>query len=292
MTIGQNADKKKRTPMRALGLAAVWAGGLAAGLAMAAPVSANPSNTYYERSFVLAADARCDLFQPRVNAALTAAALQARGAALRSGTEHADLAAAAGRARSRAAAVSCDDPDLKTVRQRVDHAFAGWARTPRMSFEGWSANRTVYSSPIWRLMQASSSGAAPVRFGFDGTGASMAAVVSFPGQPRPVAARVVMRDAALAPRPWLTTDALPPASVRASVWATGVSSADAGLLAAERRSGEAWRFPALTASALEALDPREVFLVEFHFRDGSIASARFHAGDFAAARAFLAMGAL
>jgi len=288
MTIGQNADKKKRRTLRHAVLAALVAGGVA----MAAPASASPSNTYYERSFVLAADARCDLFQPRVNAALTAAALQARGAALRSGTEHADLAAAAGRARSRAAAVSCDDPDLKTVRQRVDHAFAGWARTPRMSFEGWSANRTVYSSPTWRLMQSSSSGAASVRFGFDGNGASMAAVVSFPGQPRPVAARVVMRDASLAPRPWLTTDALPPASVRASVWATGVSSADPGLLAAERRSGEAWRFPAQTASALEALDPREVFLVEFHFRDGSIASARFHAGDFAAARAFLAMGAL
>lgn len=288
MTIGQNADKKKRRPFRAGGLAAVLAGGLA----VAAPASANPSNIYYERSFVLAADARCDLFQPRVNAALTAAALQARGAALRSGTEHAELAAAAGRARSRAAAVSCDDADLKTVRRRVDHAFAGWARTPRMSFEGWSANRTAYSSPAWRLMQASSSGAAPVSFGFDGAGTTMTAVVSFPGRPRPVAARVVMRDAALAPRPWLTTDALPPASVRASVWATGVSPADRGLLPAERRSGEAWRFPALTASALEALDPREIFLVEFHFRDGSIAAARFHAGDFAAARAFLAMGAL
>ena len=290
MTIGQNAEKTKRDgPLARAGLTALVAGSV---LAVAAPAWADPARTYYERSFVLAADARCDLFQPNVNAALTAAAYQARGAALRSGTARADLSAATTRARSRAASVSCGDPDLKTVRARVDNAFAGWSRMPRMEFEGWSADRVSYSSPTWRLMQASASGAAPVSFGFGGTDPVLSAVVSFPGKPRPVAARVVMRDARLLPRPWLTTDALPPASVRTSLWATSVSPADEGLLAAERRSGEAWRFPASTASALEALDPREPFLVEFHFRDGSVAAARFTAGDFSAGRAFLAMGSL
>lgn len=290
MTIGQNAEKTKRDgPLARAVLTAAVAGGV---LAMAAPAWADPARTYYERSFVLAADARCDLFQPNVNAALTAAAYQARGAALRSGAAQSDLSAATARARSRAASVSCGDPDLKTVRARVDHAFAGWSRTPRMDFEGWSANRLAHSRPTWRLMQASASGAAPVSFGFGGADPVLSAVVSFPGKPRPVAARVVMRDASLLPRPWLTTDALPPASVRTSLWATGVSPADEGLLAAERRSGEAWRFPALTASALEALDPREPFLVEFHFRDGSVATARFTAGDFSAGRAFLEMGSL
>ncbi len=290
MTIGQNAKKTKRTgPLARAVLTAAVAGGV---LAMAAPAWANPERTYYERSFVLAADARCDLFQPNVNAALTAAAYQARGAALRSGTGQSDLSAARARARSRAASVACSDPDLKTVRARVDNAFAGWSRTPRMDFEGWSADRVSYSSPTWRLMQASASGAAPVSFGFGGADLVLSAVVSFPGKPRPVAARVVMRDASLLPRPWLTTDTLPPASVRTSLWATGVSPADEGLLAAERRSGEAWRFPELTATALEALDPREPFLVEFHFRDGSVATARFTAGDFSAGRAFLAMGSL
>lgn len=290
MTIGQNAEKTKRDgPLARMALTAVVAGGV---LAMAAPARADPARTYYERSFVLAADARCDLFQPNVNAALTAAAYQARGAALRSGTAQSDLSAAGARARSRAASVACSDPDLKTVRTRVDNAFAGWSRTPRMDFEGWAADRVSYSSPTWRLMQASASGAAPVSFGFGGADPVLSAVVSFPGKPRPVAARVVMRDANLLPRPWLTNDALPPASVRTSLWATGVSPADEGLLAAERRSGEVWRFPALTASALEALDPREPFLVEFHFRDGSVATARFTAGDFSAGRAFLAMGSL
>lgn len=291
MTIGQNAEKTKRDePFARAVLTALVAGGL---LAVSAPAkAADPAQTYYERSFVLAADARCDLFQPRVNAALTAAAYQARGAALRSGAAQTDLRATAARARSRAASVSCGDADLKTVQARVDNAFAGWSRTPRMAFEGWSANRATYATPTWHLMQASASGAAPVQFGFGGADLVLSAVVSFPGKPRPVAARVVMRDASLLPRPWLLHDALPPASVRTSLWATGVSPADEGLLADERRSGEAWRFPALTASALEALDPREPFLVEFHFRDGSVATARFTAGDFSAGRAFLAMGAL
>jgi hypothetical protein len=290
MTIGQNAEKTKRDgPFARPMLTALAAVGT---LAVAMPAWADAAQTYYERSFVLAADARCDLFQPRVNAALTAATYQARGAALRSGAAHADLSATAARARSRAASISCGNPDLKTVRARVDNAFAGWSRTPRMDFEGWSANRATYSAPTWRLMQASASGAAPVQFGFGGSDPVLSAVVSFPGKPRPVAARVVMRDAALLPRPWLTADTLPPASVRTSLWATGVSPADEGLLATERRSGEAWRFPALTASALEALDPREPFLVEFHFRDGSVATARFTAGDFSAGRAFLAMGSL
>jgi hypothetical protein len=72
----------------------------------------------------------------------------------------------------------------------------------------------------------------------------------------------------------------------------GNSPAEPTLLAEGRRTGEAWRFPAATAAALERLDPRETFAVEFHFRDGSVATAKFEAGDFAAGRSFLAMGML
>ena len=73
---------------------------------------------------------------------------------------------------------------------------------------------------------------------------------------------------------------------------TGVGPAGARLRAGGRRTGEAWRFPAAVADALERLDPRETFAVEFHFRDGSVATAKFEAGDFTAGRAFLAMGML
>ena len=52
-------------------------------LAVALPTSAMaaPQDRYHERSFVLAANQRCGLFQPQVSAALNAAAWQARGAA-------------------------------------------------------------------------------------------------------------------------------------------------------------------------------------------------------------------
>jgi hypothetical protein len=287
MTIGQNAS-----PTKAILLAAI-------ALATPATAWAGSSDTYYERAFVVAASARCDLFEPHIDAALTAATAQARGAALRSGATPADLAAAAARARSRAASVSCGDPELATVRERVDNAFAGWARTPRMTFPGarldWTANRIGSDRPGWRLMQASTVGASPVRFGYAGKGggtAGLTAVVSFVGRSRPTAARIVLRDPDRVPRPWLAGDGLVPASARASIWATDTAAADPGLLAEGRRAGEAWRFPASTAAALEKLDPRETFAVEFHFRDGSVATAKFEAGDFAAGRAFLAMGLL
>ena len=42
---------------------------------------AAPQDRFYERSFVLAANDRCGLFEPQLTAALTAATYQARGAA-------------------------------------------------------------------------------------------------------------------------------------------------------------------------------------------------------------------
>ncbi|NJC40121.1 hypothetical protein GGQ87_000379 [Brevundimonas alba] len=288
MTIGQNAAAAKAALLAAALLGAAgpaWAGVGAAG-------------TYYERAFVVAADARCNLFAPQVDAALGAATAQARGAALRSGSAEADLNAAAARARARAGAVSCRDPELETVRARVAGAFAGWTRTPRMTFAGgrqpWIADRTKWAAPGWRLKQASTTGASPVAIGYggDALAGDLTAVVSFVGRSRPNAARLVFRDEAKAPRAWLSGGGLAPAASRASVWATGVSAADPALLAEGRRGGEAWRFPASVADRLARLDPRETFLVEFHFRDGSVATARFEAGDFAAGRAFMSMGAL
>ena len=286
MTIGQNAIAAKAVFLAAAALAGpaiAWTG---------------PADTFYERAFVVAADARCDLFAPQVGAALTAATAQARGAALRSGAAETDLKAVAARARARAEAVSCADPQLATVRQRVDGAFSGWTRTPRMTFPGdarqWIADRTAWTRPGWRLRQASTVGVSPVTFGYGGEagGSALTAVVSFVGRSRPNAARLVFRDDARAPRAWLSGKGLAPASSRASVWATAVSTADPALLDEGRRSGQAWRFPASAADRLARLDPRETFLVEFHFRDGSVAAARFEAGDFAAGRAFMAMGAL
>lgn len=272
-------------------LAAIVALTLAAGTATAA------GDVYYERAFVRAAQDKCRLFEPRLTQALEAATLQARGAALRAGRPATELVATAGRARARAEATPCNDAELNQVKTRVRHAFAGWSRAARINFPGdravWSADRFESARDGWRLFQDGATGASPVRFGLTGKApqdAHPAAVVSFVGKPRPYAARIVMRDATRSPRPWLGAEGLPPDAARRAVFAAGSDPAPRDLLASGARTGEVWRFPDSATEALSALDPREPFLIEFLFRDDSVATARFEAGDFAAARAFLAMG--
>lgn len=272
-------------------LAAIVALTLAAGTATAA------GDVYYERAFVRAAQDKCRLFEPRLTQALEAATLQARGAALRAGRPASELAATAERARARAEATPCNDAELNQVKTRVRHAFAGWSRAARINFPGdkaiWSADRFESAHDGWRLFQDGATGASPVRFGLTGKApqeARPAAVVSFVGKPRPYAARIVMRDAARSPRPWLGADGLPPDAARRAVFAAGSDLAPRDLLGSGARAGEVWRFPDSAVEALATLDPREPFLIEFLFRDDSVATARFEAGDFAAARAFLAMG--
>lgn len=275
---------------------------VAGALLVLSPVAAwaQGGGTYFDRAFVLAADRKCGLFRGPVAGALASATLQARGAALRGGTSEATLNATAARARSSAARVSCANPELAMVRARVADAFAGWQRLARMEFEGvrasWSADRMVRAEASWRLVQPSVTGASPVRFGLSAEPTApeaLTAVVSFVGRPRPYAARIVLRDPALAPRAWLTatgTGALPPEAVRKVIWSAGTGLAAPTLLATGQTQGEVWRFPRSGIDALALLDPREPFLVQFLFRDGSVATTVFEAGDFAAARAFVALG--
>ena len=281
---------------------------VAAAVVAATPMAAyaDGTGTYYDRTFVLAAHQKCNLFRPPVAGALSAAALQSRGAALRAGTAETTLQATASRAQARARSVSCANPELAVVRDRVADAFAGWQRIPRMDFNGdrarWTADRVRREAATWRLVQTSVTGASPVRFGLSAAapgagnvfgGEALSAVVSFVGRPRPYAARMVMRDPALAARPWLTASGravLPPETARQQVWSAGTAAAPATLLATGRTQGEVWTFPAYGGDRLSRLDPREPFLIEFLFRDGSVATATFEAGDFAAARAFVALG--
>ena len=263
---------------------------------------ADASGSYYDRSFVLAANTRCGLFAPAVTSALTSSAWQARGAAVRGGVSEADLAATAARARDKAASTACDDPELAMVKGRVSEAFAGWSQTARMNFPGthadWSANRSGFSSPTWRLAQHAVMGQAPITFGYEATddaARSLKAVVSFVGAPRPYAARIVMRDTSRAPLPWLAdrgVAALPPQAARRTFFAISHGIAEPTLLKPGSKDGQAWVFPAAAADALSGLDPREPFMIEFLFRDDSMAQATLEAGDFAAGRAFIAMGSL
>ena len=302
MRIGPSHRFARARWVRACVIAGLLAGQTSAALAQAVMPTAAPTGPYYDRSFMLAADQKCRLFQPRVAKALTSAALQARGAAVRQGATADDLAAAAGRASAKANATPCDNPDLARVRGRVASAFAGWAGTPRMTFPGakadWMADRYGLVQAGWRLKQTVTTGQAPVTFGLvgdAGQGETLAAVVSFVGRSRPYAARIVLRDAERSTRPWLPggrAGDLPPEALRLAVFSAGSEQAATGLLEPERKDGQAWRFPDTAADLIAGLDPREVFAVEFLFRDDSVARATFEAGDFAAGRAFVDMGSL
>lgn len=262
-------------------------------LAFAAPVtSAGAIDLYRERELVRALDRRCDLLSAATSAALQAATAQARNAALRGGADARTLNAEHRRAEARAASVACSGRDARTIRDRVEQAFGGWSRTPRLTLAGadgaWRAERGAAEG--WRLVQTGRTGASPVAFGlpsFDTRGP--AAVVSFVGAPRPYAARLVFRDVARTARPSLDPRARVPTRV---VWAAGQAQAPAALLEAGRRSGDIWRFPAESLDALAELDPRERFTVEFVFRDDSVARAEFEVGELIAGRAFVRLGPL
>lgn len=269
------------------------------------PAGASPeavaasSKTFYERSFVLEADARCRLFSADLGNALSASALQARGAAARAGASEAVLAEILQRARSGAASTDCQDPELAVVRDRVASAFSAWTATRKMEFPGlrggWQADRTSFAQTGWRLVQTTTTGGASVGFGLEADGAgleNLSVVVSFVGRSRPYAVLLSLRNPERAPHPWLAENgaSLPPQAARHTFFAASNRQADPLLLATGHEQGEVWVFPIDAAEAIADLDARESFVVEFLFRDDSIAKARFEAGDFAAGRAFTAMG--
>ena len=263
-----------------------------------APAQANgPLDFYYERSLMAAAGARCNLFNAQIRAALEAASAQARSAALRAGRSEPDVQAVRSRAAAKAEAVSCGSPDLATAAVRVRTAFEGWSKVTRITYPGadggWTADRTVYRSPTWRLVESSGPEAA---FGVAGNEAApyaLAAVMAANGGEAPYGARLKFRDLQRAPAAWLArsgADALPPPAALRTVFAEAKAPAAPGLSHGDG-SATAFRFPSAAADALAALDPRERFEVEFLYAHDHVRTATFEVGDFAAGRAFLAMGA-
>lgn len=258
------------------------------------------AQAYHERSFILAANTKCRLFDAPVEQALGAAALQTRGVLLRAGHETAQVGAVASRAAGLGRAVSCADPALQETTGRIVHAFSRWSRAARLEFparyQSWRVDRFAGSKTGWRMVQDSAVGTAAVRFGLAGLSpeeTSPTVVVSFRGKSRPYAARLVMRDMDLLPRPHAVTAGqaqMPPFSGRKIIFAARQTDAPDTLLGEGKRRGEAWEFPQEAMLQVTRLDPREPFWIEFLFRDDSVARVPFEAGDAGAATAFLGLG--
>lgn len=286
------------------------------GLVLGAAVLAMPCiaaagsalDLFYERSVMIAADRRCDLFDPGVTTALDAARVQARGAALRAGATDESLQAVEQRAQAKAQAADCQSADVKTAAGRVRTAFEGYSRISRLTYPGdiaaWNADRTIsVTGPLWRLSQ-------PVSFNWDrmiiglagkqGQGVLVASA-SFADGASPYAVRLVMRDQSRTSGPYLDrrqangdgriplAARIPPSATRAFT-AEARSPASPKLAPAGAKSALLVRFPAAATEAMARLDPREAVMVEFLFtgRDrDAVRRAYVEVGDFAAGRAFL-----
>jgi len=279
-----------------------WMGLL--GMAFAAmPLAAlaQPADLFFERTVMTAADARCGLFTPEVSAALAAGAAQARGAALRAGTDTKLLGEREAAARRYAGQLNCKSPRVLAEAARVQQSFAGYARVTRMTYPGdaadWRADRGSGKAARWRLAQDATFAGGRLTFGLAGReGANaLVAVAQFTDGQTPYAARLVLRDGTRTLGPYLDTRGraaplsrkLPPRGATRAYLAEARSEADEILLPKGSEGGWAFRFPAAAAQALADLDPREAIAVEFLFTRERVRTAYVEVGDFAAGRAFL-----
>jgi hypothetical protein len=276
-------------------------GCLAAALAALPGVAgAQPADLFFERMVMSAVDDRCNLFTPGVSAALAAGAEQARGAALRAGSDAKALKTLERDAKSRALYIDCKSAPVANAAARVQNAFAGYQRVQRMTYRGdlteWRADRGVGRTARWRLSQSADFGSNRMIFGLAGReGASaLVAVASFADKGTPYSARVVMRDTGRTMGPYLDartrqplSGKIPPAAATRSYLAEARSGAEEELLPKGHASGWAFRFPATAVQAMAELDPREAVRVEFLMTGERVRVAYVEVGDFAAGRAFL-----
>lgn len=284
---------------------------IAALVAAPAAARAQPLDLFYERTVMTAAGARCGLFTPDLARALSAAAAQARGAALRAGTSPADLARTERIARLRAAEADCRSKDVAIAANRVRQAFAGFSRIYRIAYPGdvaaWQADRYASASNPWRLKQETAFGPDRMAFGLAGREDApvLLAVGAFADGATPYAARIVLRDVSRSAGPYLDRTSLgptaglplarrmPPRGALVSIMAEARQAADRDLLPASARGDDGWafRFPASAVRALSGLDPREAVAVEFLFPGDRVRRAYVEVGDFAAGQAFVQIAA-
>lgn len=280
--------------MRAFALAALF-------LACAGPAAAAGAEVLFaERSALLAADRRCDLFSPQLRQALEASTFQARGVLLRSGWTAARADALARGAARDVSNRRCDDPVLARAAADARAGFAGWTRMMGMTFPGgertWSARRAA--DPQGFYIRQDIPGPRPAVFGVRrvGDGGSLMLVLPLrPGEAVPATARLSFRDTVRAPRsiadtPGRTGHGL--ASLAASPATARVTHASARAVETGERGARAvvFTFPDATLYAMKGLDPREAMTLTL---DGRTPITLYvEVGDIAAAHAFLAAEAV
>ncbi len=273
-------------------LALAAASGLLLASAPLAARAASLQTLYYERTLMREADVKCSLFDAKLGQALEASTLQVHGAALRAGITPMALEAAADRARERARREPCASPGLHIAAQRVRAAFMSWSRQGSLSLPGgkgaWSAQRWPSRvGPYWTLSTPAQLAGRPATLGLRRENSKapdrLTVWLQAPEGGQAYALRLVLRDPARAPDPYLASGP-PPGAARAFLASERVAAPQGGVL---------YRLPDAAASALAALDPRETVRLELALPAAGgerTLATQVEVGDFAAGRAFLAAG--
>jgi len=244
---------------------------------------------YAERRGLLEADAACGLFDPTVRGALQIGAAQARGALLRGGWSDARVGELERAAVAAARARQCNDARTLEAAGRARDSFRAWTRTPSLTLPGDEREWRVQRRPDpagWLLVQDI---AAPRRAAFGVRPGAVALVVPLPlGARAPARASLIVRDVTQTRAPNLS---VPGRNAR------GLERGAPSLNAARRIHAQGRRiettaglrsvvfiFPPEVLTLLAGLDVRESAIVDL---DGQ--RLLIEIGDFAAARAFLAL---
>ncbi len=294
-------DPRKISPL-SIFVGGAFCIGLASGLAMSAagPASAETDarTAYLDRAGALALNSRCGFLAPPTRAALEAATYQARGALLRAGATAVSLNSDARSMVKRAGNVDCKSSDVATIATRINSSFAAWTTMQAMDFPGafrtWEARRNPYDD--WLISQQLGEGA---RFGVKRfSDDTVTGALELPAAaPVPAAARLVMRDPALA-HDFVESSfngqgkqglklRLPPSGATRSFYASGLIPPKK---ASRTRpaAGRVFQFPNAAMAALANLDPREAASLVLEYDDPSRNKTYLiEAGDLSAANAFL-----
>ena len=244
--------------------------------------------TYGERIAMRALDQRCSLFASGPRRALGGFTAQARGAALRAGSQASRLDLISVQATQAAAAKTCRDPNVRAEAARVIAAHKGWRTQMTAQYPGtardWRVDRSGMDS--WRAVQETGSG---IRAGFIGSGNMLAFAIETPDV-NAAGARLFLRDASrLGPPRARQRFAVPLRAGTITHVAAARRPANTRVrIATPSRAGTMLIFPDATTRAVLNADPRDNFEIEITSRTGQITRVVVEVGDIVAAFAFAA----
>lgn len=271
---------------------------------------------FIERAALRAANERCQILTADEARALDMGFWLVRTTLIRAEYNLNQIARVGSEAADYAATKPCDDPALLGAAARLADAFLAFSRTPFKEFpgddRGWTATRTL--TDVWAIWQAEPTGTA--RFGLiyperardpmafadpdkPREPFALAALIALGGdEPAPSTARLVMRDPAIAPSPWLGGlfgDAgyklpTPPRALSKRHFASQRIMVDAPPYGDNDTQGALFLFDARALASVSELDPREAVEIEFlpsdRNKDAEVKRVKMDVGDFQAAMAF------